>query len=87
MPDEIIAQVKANLCKYVHKAYFCSTIPNPSMLKTKVKVSSIENLSDARYCAGMGVEWLGFPLAMPVEKLEEIRNWLAGVQIVGECIG
>ena len=55
------------------------------MLKTKVKVSSIENLSDARYCAGMGVEWLGFPLTMPLEKFAEIRNWLAGVQIVGEC--
>lgn len=57
------------------------------MLKTKVKVSSIENLSDARYCAGMGVEWLGFPLAMPLDKFSEIRNWLAGVEIVGECIG
>jgi phosphoribosylanthranilate isomerase len=57
------------------------------MLKTKVKVSSIENLSDARYCAGMGVEWLGFSLAMPLEKFVEIRNWLAGVQIVGECVG
>ena len=87
MPDEIMPQVTANLCKYVHKAYFCSTIQKPSMLKTKVKVSSIENLSDARYCAGMGVEWLGFPLTMPVEKLVEIRNWLAGVQIVGECVG
>jgi phosphoribosylanthranilate isomerase len=87
MPDEIMLQVTANLCKYVHKAYFCFNIQIPSMLKTKVKVSSIENLSDARYCAGMGVEWLGFPLAMPLEKFAEIRNWLAGVQIVGECAG
>lgn len=55
------------------------------MLKTQVKVSSITNLSDARYCAGMGVEWLGFPLQeITVEKFTEIRNWLAGVQIVGE---
>lgn len=55
------------------------------MLKTQVKVSSIANLSDARYCAGMGVEWLGFPLQeITVEKFTEIRNWLAGVQIVGE---
>jgi hypothetical protein len=87
MPDEIMSQVTANLCKYVHKAYFCFSIQKPSMLKTKVKVSSIENLSDARYCAGMGVEWLGFPLAMPLEKFAEIRNWLAGVQIVGEASG
>jgi phosphoribosylanthranilate isomerase len=55
------------------------------MLKTQVKVSSIANLSDARYCAGMGVEWLGFPLRdLTLERFTEIRNWLAGVQIVGE---
>lgn len=55
------------------------------MLKTQVKVSSIANLSDARYCAGMGVEWLGFPLQeITFERFTEIRNWLAGVQIVGE---
>jgi phosphoribosylanthranilate isomerase len=55
------------------------------MLKTQVKVSSIANLSDARYCAGMGVEWLGFPLQeITLERFTEIRNWLAGVQIVGE---
>jgi phosphoribosylanthranilate isomerase len=55
------------------------------MLKTQVKVSSIANLSDARYCAGMGVDWLGFPLQeISLERFTEIRNWLAGVQIVGE---
>ena len=55
------------------------------MLKTLVKVSSITNLSDARYCAGMGVELLGFPLEkISLEQFTEIRNWLAGVQIVGE---
>lgn len=55
------------------------------MLKTQVKVSSIANLSDARYCAGMGVEWLGFPLQeITLERFTEICNWLAGVQIVGE---
>jgi phosphoribosylanthranilate isomerase len=56
------------------------------MLKTKVKVSAIENLSDARYCAGMGVEWLGFSMTeVPVDKFNEIRNWLSGIQIVGEA--
>ena len=55
------------------------------MLKTQVKVSSITNLSDARYCAGMGVDLLGFPIQeIPLEKFTEIRNWLAGVEIVGE---
>jgi phosphoribosylanthranilate isomerase len=56
------------------------------MLRIKVKVSSIENLSDARYCAGMGVEWLGFSMTeVPVEKFTEIRQWLSGIQIVGEA--
>lgn len=55
------------------------------MLKTLVKVSNITNLSDARYCAGMGVDFLGFSMVdTTVEKLTEIRNWLAGVKIVGE---
>jgi phosphoribosylanthranilate isomerase len=55
------------------------------MLKTLVKVSAITNLSDARYCAGMGVDFLGFPMGqIPIEKFMEIRNWLAGVKIVGE---
>lgn len=58
------------------------------MLKTLVKVSGIENLSDARYCAGMGVEFLGFPLAqLPFEKFQEIRQWISGVEIIGELIG
>lgn len=60
------------------------------MLKTFVKVSNITNLSDARYCAGMGVEQLGFVMDKDSEefvspdKLNEIKSWLAGVQIVGE---
>jgi phosphoribosylanthranilate isomerase len=55
------------------------------MLKTLVKISNISNLSDARYCAGMGVELLGFSMDnLPIERFSEIRNWVAGVQIVGE---
>ncbi|HEY8401371.1 MAG TPA: hypothetical protein VIK89_08925 [Cytophagaceae bacterium] len=59
-------------------------------LKTLVKVGEVNNLSDARYCAGMGVEMIGFPLssqsphAVSIEKAVEISNWLAGVQLVGE---
>ena len=57
------------------------------MLQTTVKISNITNLSDARYCAGMGVEMLGFSMdSLPVERFTEIRNWVAGVQIVGETI-
>lgn len=54
-------------------------------LKTLIKVSGINNLSNARYCAGMGVEMLGFDIDnMPIEQFTEIRNWVAGVKIVGE---
>lgn len=55
------------------------------MLCTKVKVSAVTNLSDARYCAGMGVEWIGFSMdSVPPQQYNEIRGWLAGVQVVGE---
>lgn len=55
------------------------------MLKTIVKISNITNLSDARYCAGMGVEMLGFSMdSLAIERFNEIRNWVSGVQIVGE---
>ena len=55
------------------------------MLKTLIKVSNLNNLSDARYCAGMGVEMLGFSMdELDFDKFKEMRGWLAGVQIVGE---
>lgn len=59
-------------------------------LKTLVKISNVTNLSDARYCAGMGVDMLGFsmdadfPEYVEPKKFAEIRSWVAGVQIVGE---
>ncbi|MBP6387260.1 MAG: N-(5'-phosphoribosyl)anthranilate isomerase [Pseudarcicella sp.] len=57
------------------------------MLKTTVKVSNITNLSDARYCAGMGVEMLGFDIdKLSLDKFNEMKTWLAGVQIVGETL-
>jgi phosphoribosylanthranilate isomerase len=59
-------------------------------LKTFVKIGSVNNLSDARYCAGMGVDLLGFSLDQEstdfVEEaaFKEIVGWVAGVKIVGE---
>jgi len=59
-------------------------------LKTLVKVSNVTNLSDARYCAGMGVEMIGFVMDKfstdytSPEKMKEIKSWVAGVKIVGE---
>ncbi|MBD2755048.1 phosphoribosylanthranilate isomerase [Spirosoma validum] len=59
-------------------------------LQTLVKISNVTNLSDARYCAGMGVDMLGFsmdaesPDYIEPKKFNDIRGWVAGVQIVGE---
>lgn len=57
-------------------------------LKTKVKVGNITNLSDARYCAGMGVDMLGFPVSGPngvsLEKFKEINGWVTGPELVLE---
>ncbi|SOE24155.1 phosphoribosylanthranilate isomerase [Spirosomataceae bacterium TFI 002] len=57
------------------------------MLKRKVLVKGINNLSDARYCAGMGVNFICFDLdpnnknTLPFEKIKEIKNWLVGISI------
>ncbi|HYG20089.1 MAG TPA: hypothetical protein VD816_14225, partial [Ohtaekwangia sp.] len=62
-------------------------------LKTLVKVGSITNLSDARYCAGMGVNLLGFRVLEGQENyinpktFQEIRGWVTGPAIVAEIYG
>lgn len=59
-------------------------------LKTFVKISDVSNLSDARYCAGMGADMLGFrldpddPLSTSQEKFNQIAEWVAGVSLAGE---
>jgi phosphoribosylanthranilate isomerase len=62
-------------------------------LKTLVKVGSLTNLSDARYCAGMDVQMLGFqavpelPRHISAMKFQEIRGWISGPKIVAEAHG
>jgi phosphoribosylanthranilate isomerase len=59
-------------------------------LKKFVKVSNVNNLSDARYCAGMYVHLMGFNLEehdrnyISPEKFREITEWLSGLEYVGE---
>lgn len=61
-------------------------------LKYPIYVRSISNLSDARYCAGMGVEMLGFCFdesdSAFVDQVfyQGISSWLSGVQFVGEFL-
>lgn len=62
-------------------------------LRTFVKVGSITNLTDARYCAGMGVDLLGFeviegaPNYISPKTFQEIRGWVSGPKIVAEVYG
>ena len=56
----------------------------------KIKASSIQNLTDARYFAAWHVEWLGFSLELGhanytrPQDVKEIKEWLVGPKIVGE---
>jgi phosphoribosylanthranilate isomerase len=62
-------------------------------LKTQVKVGNISNLSDARYCAGMGVDMLGFtviegqPHYIPPKLYQDLRGWVAGPAFIAELYG
>ncbi|PRY87213.1 phosphoribosylanthranilate isomerase [Mongoliibacter ruber] len=59
-------------------------------LKTFVKISAVNNLSDARYCAGMQVNLMGFNLEennknyISPEKFKEITDWLSGLEYIAE---
>ena len=53
-------------------------------------IRGINNLSDARYCAGMGADKLTFVLdpALPghldAKAMKELSGWIAGVELIGE---
>lgn len=59
-------------------------------LKTFVLISSVNNLSDARYCAGMDVDLIGFSMEkdnknyISPDVFKELTEWLSGVEFVGE---
>jgi phosphoribosylanthranilate isomerase len=59
-------------------------------LKLSVKIGDVTNLSDARYAAGMGVDYIGFNINSTSENFvgpkvfKEIVNWISGVGIIGE---
>jgi phosphoribosylanthranilate isomerase len=58
-----------------------------------VKVGRITNLSDARYCAGMGVHMLGFnvmenqPGFVSLDVYRGVRGWFTGPSVVAEVYG
>ncbi|VAW28560.1 hypothetical protein MNBD_BACTEROID06-343 [hydrothermal vent metagenome] len=59
-------------------------------LKLSVKIGDVTNLSDARYAAGMGVDYIGFNIDtksdnfVTATKFNEIVNWVSGIGIIGE---
>ncbi len=59
-------------------------------LKTFVKINQVSSLSDARYCAGMGVDVLGFSLVegspsfVDPQQFKEITQWVSGPKFAGE---
>ncbi len=59
-------------------------------LITSVIVNGVNNLSDARYCAGMGVDMIGFnldesePGYLNQADFQDIASWISGVKLVGE---
>ncbi len=59
-------------------------------LKLSVKIGDVTNLSDARYAAGMGVDYIGFNINQSTDNFvsaknfKEITNWVSGVGIIGE---
>lgn len=62
----------------------------PLSLLLPVLVRGINNLSDARYCAGMGADGLIFTLdpslpgAVTPELVKELAGWVSGVELIGE---
>lgn len=61
------------------------------MLKAKIKISQITNLTDARYFAAWGVDYLGFdinpdsPFFISPPLVKEIADWIEGPKIILEC--
>ena len=62
-------------------------------LRTRVKAAAVANLTDARYFAALGVDYLGFALEPGSEghigalEVAAFREWIEGPRIVGEFGG
>ena len=61
------------------------------MLKAKIKISQVNNLTDARYFSAWGVDYLGFdinsdsPHFISPPKVKEISDWIEGPTILLEA--
>lgn len=59
------------------------------MLKTRIKASQITNLTDARYFAAWGADWLGFNFEegndsyISPQAMLAIKGWVEGPKVIG----
>ncbi len=62
---------------------------NGIMDKKEILVKNISNLSEARYCAGMLVDFISFELDknevnfIDLKKYSEIKGWINGIKLLG----
>lgn len=62
------------------------------MDKKKILVRNISNLSEARYCAGMLVDFISFELDqnevnfIDLKKFSEIKGWINGIELLGNSV-
>ena len=58
------------------------------LLRRPVKAAAVANLTDARYFAALGVDYLGFALepgGIPLAEAVAVGEWVSGPRIVAEC--
>ena len=59
------------------------------MTKPIILVKNITSLSEARYCAGMLVDFISFEFNpesenyIESERFKEIKTWLSGIKVLG----
>lgn len=64
----------------------------PMNFLTKIKLSRLNNLSDARFAAASGIEYISFCFDQLNERYispahaKQIMDWLSGVECIGEFI-
>lgn len=73
------------MCLYPRFNYICCMA-----FLTKIKLSSVNNLSDARYAAAVGIDYIGFcfdhthPQYIAPIKAKEMMDWITGSFLVAE---
>ena len=59
-------------------------------LRCRIKAAAVSNLTDARYFAALGVDYLGFALQpgsqgfVTAEQVEQMQEWIEGPELVAE---